>query len=104
MEMTPAVLVEIRNHDEGPEHPVSSRVTYIGGSACNQIVLSDGGISRHHAKITFAEGKYYLEDLDSKLGTFVNGERSNGRSRIAHGDMIRLGEITLRFQLAGRPA
>jgi pSer/pThr/pTyr-binding forkhead associated (FHA) protein len=97
MEMPPAVIVEVGN---GQEYPVSSRVTYIGTGGSNQIVLADNGVSEHHAKITFADGEYHLENLDGADGTFVNDRQSNGRSKIVHGDLIRLGSTVLEFKLA----
>lgn len=63
----------------------------------NRIVLSDGEISEDHAEISFDHGAYYLTDLDSTNGTFVNGEQlGNGRSvQLTPMDEIRFG--TKRF-------
>jgi len=104
MEMPGAVVVEINSGGESENHSVSSRVTYIGRSQSNQIVLANQGISKHHAKITFADGEYQIEDLDSVNGTFVNGKRSNGRSKIGSGDLIRLGSVLVKFQLVKQGA
>ena len=48
-----------------------------------------------------AEGRAILEDLDSKNGTFVGGERISSPTPLAHGDVIRLGRISVRIH-AGR--
>ena len=58
-------------------------------------------VSRRHARITVAEGRAILEDLDSKNGTFVGGERISSPTPLAHGDVIRLGRISVRIH-AGR--
>jgi pSer/pThr/pTyr-binding forkhead associated (FHA) protein len=49
--------------------------TFIGRRHECQIVLNAPGISRQHAKIGFSNGRYYLQDMASANGTFVNGIR-----------------------------
>ena len=59
-------------------------------------------VSRRHARITIQEGKYYLEDLGSTNGTFVNrGKRlaAGMRQQLNDGDEIIVGKTFLRFQL-----
>ena len=59
-------------------------------------------VSRRHARITMSDGKYYLEDLGSTNGTFVNrGKRlaPGTRQRLNDGDEIIVGKTFLRFQL-----
>jgi phosphoserine phosphatase RsbU/P len=47
----------------------------IGRHADNHLVLRDNRASRNHAQIIFEGGTYYVEDLNSRHGTWVNGER-----------------------------
>jgi hypothetical protein len=59
-------------------------------------------VSRRHARITFRDGQYFLEDLGSTNGTFVNRGRrlSPGtRQALADGDEIIVGKTFLRFRL-----
>lgn len=59
-------------------------------------------VSRRHARITTQDGKYYLEDLGSTNGTFVNrGKRlaAGTRQQLNDGDEIIVGKTFLRFQL-----
>jgi len=59
-------------------------------------------VSRRHARITFSEGKYLLEDLGSTNGTFINrGKRlaPGTRQQINDGDEIIVGKTFLRFRL-----
>ena len=59
-------------------------------------------VSRRHARITMREGKYFLEDLGSTNGTFVNrGKRlaPGTRQPLNDGDEIIVGKTFLRFQL-----
>jgi hypothetical protein len=63
---------------------------------------ADKRASRRHAQIVSREGKFYIRDLDSKRGTFVNGEKVQVGELclIQNGDYIQFGEegIFLRFQ------
>jgi DNA-binding winged helix-turn-helix (wHTH) protein len=54
-------------------------------------------VSRRHARILVEEGQATLEDLGSKNGTFVRGERISAPTLLVHGDVIRLGRVTLRL-------
>jgi len=58
--------------------------------------LHDAEMSRRHARISrLAEGRMVVEDLGSKGGTFVNGERIEAPETIAAGDRIRIGRTIL---------
>ncbi len=54
------------------------------------LTLRDNRISRRHARIRLADGEHFIEDLKSRHGTTVNGERV-ARSRLAVGDRIAFG-------------
>ena len=59
-------------------------------------------VSRRHARITMNDGKYYVEDLGSTNGTFINrGKRlpPGTRQQLNDGDEIIVGKTFLRFQL-----
>src|SRR6266851_9157912 len=46
----------------------------VGSAPTDDLVISDGTVSRHHASVTNREGRYELADLNSTNGTFVNGQ------------------------------
>jgi hypothetical protein len=59
-------------------------------------------VSRRHARVTFRDGQYFLEDLGSTNGTFVNrGKRLSPGTRqsLKDGDEIIVGKTFLRFRL-----
>ncbi|MCB8984531.1 MAG: VWA domain-containing protein [Ardenticatenaceae bacterium] len=47
----------------------------VGREGCDLNIVGDGRVSRRHASINFENGRYYLIDLKSSNGTFVNGQR-----------------------------
>lgn len=55
------------------------------------VALTHADVSRRHAQITHAQGRWHLHDLDSSNGTWVNGQRVRGYAVLAGGEDIRLG-------------
>ena len=79
------------------------RDTTIGRDEENTICLMDSRISRNHARISYQEGQWVLNDLDSRNGTFLNDKRIR-RHTLQPGDRIRLGQTILRLREAEEPA
>ena len=57
--------------------------------------LDSPAVSRRHARIVVAEGRVVLEDLGSKNGTFVRGQRITSPVPLADGDEFRVGRIAM---------
>jgi predicted component of type VI protein secretion system len=74
----------------------------IGRAKDADIRLKDIKVSRDHAMVRAENDQYYVEDLGSRNGTYVNGEKTSGRMEIKDGDQIRLGFSVLQFFLADR--
>ena len=60
--------------------------------------LDSPSVSRRHARIVVGDGGVLLEDLASKNGTFVGGERISGPTRLADGDSFRLGRVRMKLR------
>jgi phosphoserine phosphatase RsbU/P len=73
------------------EVSVTSFPFRIGRQAGNELVLRDSRISRQQAQITSANGACFLEDLGSRHGTFVNGERVTGLHSLSAKDTVDFG-------------
>lgn len=65
--------------------------TLIGRSTACHITLEDPLVSRTHARITVADDRAMVEDLGSRNGLLVNGERIQGPTSLADGSRIRVG-------------
>jgi len=69
----------------------------LGRSRTNRVALADEQVSGKHARIRLDADTYFLTDLGSSNGTFVNGERVRER-RLQSGDRILIGGTTLEFR------
>ncbi|AFS77975.1 forkhead-associated (FHA) domain-containing protein [Gottschalkia acidurici 9a] len=69
----------------------------IGRGNQNDIVLRDPYISKEHARIILDENEYFLEDLNSANGTYLNNEKVLDVIRLKNGDRIKLGQIEFLF-------
>jgi serine phosphatase RsbU (regulator of sigma subunit) len=64
------------------------------------IVIEVGAVSRNHCQIVRENSSYFLEDLGSRNGTFLNDdpEKINGRRQLRQGDVVRVCEVNLTFE------
>jgi hypothetical protein len=57
------------------------------------------GVSRHHARIRLEGSAAAVEDLGSKNGTYVGGQRITAAAPLSDGDQIRLGSVVVTFRI-----
>jgi ABC transport system ATP-binding/permease protein len=70
----------------------------IGRAAPANLIIDHPEISRRHARLSFQQGRYVLEDLGSSNGTFLNGQRLRDAQVLTDGAEIQLGsQIKLAF-------
>ena len=72
----------------------------IGRALDATIQIDSPGVSRYHARILVSAAGAMLEDVNSKNGTFLNGNRITTPVALADGSEIRLGTVTLTFRVA----
>ncbi len=67
----------------------------IGRDPANDLVVDDIEVSRNHAKISFHNDEYLIEDLNSTNGTLLNGRKIHTSEKLKDGDLINLGESNI---------
>ena len=77
-------------------------VTTLGRDVNNAIVVEDRFASAEHAILTFRGRTWYVEDLGSTNGTYVNGGEVDGLSPMSFGDELQIGQVRLRLERAQR--
>ena len=92
-----AILQLIRGGEVGKQYELDGDTHVLGRHPTCDIVLDSGVVSRRHAQILESHGTYYVEDLRSRNGTFVNEKLIDGRRELSEGDEIRLCDVVLSF-------
>jgi serine phosphatase RsbU (regulator of sigma subunit) len=95
-----AILLTLKGPYAGRRFPLDGPEAVLGRQADAQVCLESQAVSRHHARIVFEKGAYYVEDLHSSNGTFVNGRRIRERVPLTPDDTLQLGP----YSFALRPA
>ena len=91
------------------EHPVYQEFllgdqTRMGRSPESDILFEeDTQVSREHAKIVREGEQYYVIDLQSRNGVSVNNQRVSNRVLLRDGDLVTLGQTTMRFSCGAAP-
>ncbi|MBI2684338.1 MAG: FHA domain-containing protein [Actinobacteria bacterium] len=70
----------------------------IGRSRSSQLCIEDSFVSHMHARIFRRGPFYFIEDLGSTNGTFINGRRIDGQGQLKVHDELRMGETVLRYE------
>ncbi len=97
---TRPVLKLIIEDDEGRKTVVPfvrDEIT-IGRQEGNTIRLTERNVSRRHARLVRQNGHVLVEDLGSYNGVRINGERIQGQTQVADGDLIQIGDYDLALQ------
>jgi len=91
------ILSVIQGPDKGRRYELPEHEPQLLGRSSEALPISDNAISRRHAELTPDEGLWYIRDLQSQNGTYVNGVRLADRQRLRPGDQIRVGQSLFVF-------
>ena len=85
--------------DAFPSFELNKSTYLIGKNSRAQFCVRKDTVSQFHARIDYQGEDYYIEDLNSTNGTFVNEEvlSYKSRRRLQSGDRIRFGDVEYRF-------
>jgi pSer/pThr/pTyr-binding forkhead associated (FHA) protein len=80
-------------------HDLPEEKTSVGRLPENMLHLDDGSVSSRHGEILFEDNSFYVHDLGSTNGTYLNGVKVD-TAILAHGDELRFGSVVCMFQSA----
>jgi hypothetical protein len=73
-------------------------ITALGRDFNNALVIDDPLASADHAVLTYRGRTWYLEDLGSTNGSYVNGRRVDGVAPMGFGDELQIGQVRMRLE------
>ena len=81
--------------EQGRTFVLNGNIAQIGRGSENAVSLNESSVSRNHAKIYCEDDRYYIEDLQSRNGTWINGHAiaSGKRVQVQEGVPIALGNV-----------
>jgi sigma-B regulation protein RsbU (phosphoserine phosphatase) len=84
-------LVTIRGPNAGHRFPLDESVCIIGRQPDAEVYLESLAVSRNHARVIHEADGYFVEDLGSSNGTYLNGHRIGGRVPLGERDVLQIG-------------
>lgn len=86
----------VNTTSEQPEHGGKTQWIFGRGADCDFIYAGEK-ISRRHFMIEYIDSHYYVSDLNSTNGTYLNGRRLTRMERVFAGDIISMGSTDIVF-------
>jgi pSer/pThr/pTyr-binding forkhead associated (FHA) protein len=96
-----ASLIVVSGSNKGDYYPLGHRPNVIGRDEAVPIQIVDPNVSRKHMQIRFDadQDQYYVIDMKSKHGVFINGKKIDNEAALADNDCIGIGQTALLFTL-----
>ena len=81
-------------------HRLDEQLTLSFGrrETCDVCLIYDSQVSRIHAQLTYDAGKFWLEDLNSRNGTYIDKQRIAEKVILKPGTLFRIGRTWLRLE------
>jgi diguanylate cyclase (GGDEF)-like protein len=99
---TESCLVQIHGPELGKKHILADEDTFtIGRDEKNQIVVDLDNVSRRHARVEHRAGKFFISDLGSTNGTYLNDEEIRDEQPLRSGDFVKVGGVIFKFLSGG---
>ncbi len=105
-ELPEGILILLRvleGQEVGREYQINKVPVTMGRDALCDLSITDGRMSRQHAMIFYYSPDFYLKDLGSTNGSFVNEKRIK-QEVIKNGDHVKVGSTTMEFIVTMRDA
>jgi len=97
LEVPMPVLRVTTGAQKGKIHPLESESFVLGRESTGNIQVLDQGVSRRHAEVLRIGEMYFIRDLESRNGTFLNDQPVE-KEILRVGDQIRIGNTSLVFE------
>lgn len=94
-------LILAKGKPKGKEIAIDQQPSVIGRDPQCEVVIGSGKVSRKHCRIEIEGDKAFVVDEGSRNGTFVNGQKVEGRRALKAGDKVVVGPMGFIVQIDG---
>jgi len=92
-------FVAMSGEQKGEDFRIRDGQNIIGSAPDADIVIHDVAVSGKHASLRYKDQKFYITDLDSTNGTFLNDKTEGiAKEELKDNDTLRVGDVTLKFK------
>jgi hypothetical protein len=95
----PPVWLWVESESESKPLHFGGQTIAIGRDPMCDMILDNSTVSAQHARLTYRQGQWWLEDLHSTNGTFLNQDAVLEPVVITSGDELRCGQVILRLKI-----
>jgi hypothetical protein len=88
--------------EEQTTHHFTNPEVFLGRDPACELVLEEKTISARHAHLSYHHTQWWIKDLNSTNGTYLNQEKIAGATVIANGDELRCGQLTFQIKIGGK--
>lgn len=101
--MASLLVLKSSSGNQGQRLPLDRDKTVLGRNPDCHVVITGHAVSREHAHILRIQGKYFIEDRDSRNGTFVNNQQILQRTPLKDNDRIKICDFLCTFHESAPP-
>ena len=98
----PTIYLKRQDFEDPESHELNMATITIGRNASCKYSVSDETVSSHHTRLSFHHQQWWVEDLNSTNGTFLNNEPVSVPTVIISGDELRVGKINLQLTILNK--
>lgn len=100
----PAINVQVEMEDQIGSHSYSVSELVIGRDQTCDLVLDANTVSAEHARLSYHHQNWWLEDLGSRNGTYLNLERVSTAAILVSGDELQIGQVLIKISIKDESA
>ncbi len=101
----PPIIISWANHNgETITRQFTSPEIIVGRDPACEVAVNDEMVSARHARLSFHNNQWWIEDLQSTNGTFLNDERVYTATVLIEGDELHCGMLYFQIKFTGKPS
>ncbi len=97
----PAIMLRPEVGDEASDYRFNMPQVTVGRNSSCDCPIVDNTVSAHHARLIFRNNQWWVEDLDSTNGTFLNNQRLHAPIVLTSGDLLQFGQVRFVVTIGG---